>query len=40
MDIEILKALRELNETIDEGLEPELAESVRVAILQILTDMN
>ena len=40
MNIEILRALQELHDSIDEGLEPELADSVREAILHTLATLN
>ena len=40
MNIEILRALQELHDSIDEGLEPELADSVREAILDTLATLN
>jgi hypothetical protein len=40
MDIEILKALKDLRDSVDEKLEPELAKSVKDAISQITGMLN
>tara|TARA_R100001463_G_scaffold70799_5_gene124493 strand:+ start:2072 stop:2194 length:123 start_codon:yes stop_codon:yes gene_type:complete len=40
MDIDILKALEDLRDSVDEKLEPELANSVKQAIGQITGMLN
>ena len=40
MDIDILNALKDLRDSVDEKLEPELAQSVKDAISQITGMLN